>query len=77
MRPAGMTRPGPRLELRGLAGASIMQVIRAVKGLGWSGGWCLVVARGPDLVFGPTGLLAAEGGDGVGAVDGPVHARSL
>jgi hypothetical protein len=31
----------------------------------------------PDLVFGPAGMLAAEGGDGVCAFDGPVHAGLL
>jgi len=44
---------------------------------GRSGGCRLVVVRWPDLVFGAAGLLAAEGGDGVGAVDGPVHAGLL
>src|SRR5215472_11566306 len=39
-----------------------------------SGGGCLVVRCGADLVFGPAGLLTAQGGDGGGAVQAPVHA---
>jgi hypothetical protein len=50
---------------------------RSFSGPGWSGGWNLAAARIPELVFGTAGLPTAEGGDGAGAADGPVHAGLL
>jgi hypothetical protein len=39
-----------------------------------SGGACLVAGLPPDAVVGAAGLVAVQGGDGAGAVEGPVHA---
>ena len=44
---------------------------------GWSGGSCLVVTVVADGFPLAAGLGAAQGDDGVGAVDGPVHAGLL
>src|SRR5215469_13050962 len=44
---------------------------------GWSGGCCLVVMVVADGFPLATGLCAAQGDDGVGAFDGPVHAGLL
>src|SRR5215469_12498571 len=48
-----------------------------LSGRGWSGGCRLVVTVVADGFPLATGLCAAQGDDGVGAFDGPVHAGLL
>ena len=48
---------------------------RSSWGAGWSGGSCLVVRRVADGFPLAAGLAAAQGDGGVGAADGPSHAR--
>ena len=48
---------------------------RSSWGAGWSGGCCLVVRRVADGFPLAAGLAAAQGDGGVGAADGPSHAR--